>query len=101
MDHVGLNGTTFPPASLPTATNCRVVVTARVTGFGVRTMEASAPGVTVIEARPEIPPTVARTVLANEPATRPAENTPLELIVPPFATTDHVGDMETCRPSAS
>src|SRR5436190_16822045 len=99
--HVGLNGMTLPPASLPMATNCCVVVTGNVIGVGVSVIDASGPGVTVIDARPEIPPTEATTVLANEPATRPAENTPLGLIVPPFATTDHVGDISTARPSAS
>src|SRR5689334_16389104 len=101
MDQVGLTGTMLPPASMPTTANCCVVATASVTGFGVRVIDARAPGVTMIDARPAMGPTEATTVFTNDPATRPAENIPLGLMVPAFASTDHVGVIETSRPSAS
>ena len=73
------------------------------TGFGVMVMVASAPVVTETEANPETPPLDAWTVLAKVPADAPAVKTPDALIVPPPATTDHVGvpEIVTALPRAS
>src|SRR5450759_137949 len=92
-DHVGLNVTMLPDTSFPTAVNCCLGVTASVTGVGTTVIVASAPGITVIDAWPEMVPTDATTVLANSPGTVPAVNTPDDAIVPPLAATDHVGVM--------
>src|ERR1035437_5827646 len=50
---------------------------------------------------PKIAPLVAVTVLVNVPGVVPAVNTPVELIVPPLATTDQVGVIATTLPLAS
>src|SRR4051812_37235581 len=46
-DQVGLMANEFPFASLPTAVNCCVAVTAIEAGLGLTTIEASAPALTV------------------------------------------------------
>jgi hypothetical protein len=86
----GVNGVmTLPPASLPTAVNCCVVLIESVTGFGVTVIVASGPGVTMTVAVAEIPRQVASTVLVNVPGVAPAVKRPvLGLIVPPPETTD-------------
>src|ERR1019366_6802476 len=66
-DQVGVNWTMLPTASLPTAMNCCVLVAASVTGVGVTTIVAKTPGITVIDAFPEMLPTEATTVCANTP----------------------------------
>jgi hypothetical protein len=87
---------------MPTAMNRVIPPTANVTaGPGPTAIDASAPGVTVTDAFAEMRPTDATTVFANHPAVVPAENIPVELIVPPPAAMVHVGDTGTLRPSAS
>src|ERR1035437_533331 len=98
---VGVIATTLPPASLPAAVNCCVALMAIVAGFGVIVITASAPGVTVTVAVPEMVPLVAVTVLANVPAVVPAVKTPVVPIVPPLATTAQVGVIATTLPPAS
>src|SRR5579872_1708436 len=100
----GVIATTLPEASRPTAVNCCVPFCGMMIGAGVTLMVASAPTVpvvTVIVARPVIVPTVATTVLVYTPGVAPAVNNPVALIVPPPATTDHVGEMLTAAPFAS
>src|SRR5512133_430837 len=100
-DHVGVNCTTLPPASRPTAVNCCVDATASVTGVGTTVIVASGPAVTVMEAWPEMAPTDATTVFVNTPVAAPAVNMPAEATVPPPAAMDHVGVIAIARPSAS
>src|SRR5882762_9298028 len=57
--------------------------------------------VTTTVARPETLPSRASTVLVNVPATVPAVNRPVLLMLPPFATTAQVGEIETMLPLAS
>ena len=71
------------------------------TGFGVTTMVASGPTVTMTVAVPEILSLLALTVLANVPGVVPAVNRPDALIVPPPATTDQVGVSATVAPEKS
>ena len=91
----------LPAASFATAVNCCFAATASVTGFGTIVIVAITPGVTVIDACPEIVPTVATTVFANTPVVVPAVNMPVGLIVPPPAAIDQTGVIATTRPSAS
>src|SRR5438309_1480327 len=100
-DQVGAMATTLPFASLPAAENCCVAVTGSVTGFGVTTTDASAPGSTVTVAVPLSPRLLAWTELAKVPAVVPAVNRPEPLMAPPLATTDHVGVNCTTFPDAS
>ena len=100
-DHVGRNCTRLPLASFAVAKNCCVAATASVAGFGTTVIVAIAPDTTVIEALPEMDPTVATAVLAKKPAAAPAVNIPLALTVPPRAATDHVGVTAITRPEAS
>ena len=62
-DHAGVMETTLLKASFPVAVNCRVAPLVTVVGFGVTTIEASGPGVTVTVAVPVTPPLLAVTVL--------------------------------------
>ena len=55
----GVIATTLPLASLPTAVNCCVALGSRETGFGVTTMVASGPAVTVTVAVAVMPPLLA------------------------------------------
>src|SRR4051812_3349025 len=59
------------------------------------------PPVTTTVAKPSMPPLDASTVLVNVPVSPPAVNSPLLSIAPPFATTDHVGEIVTTLPPAS
>ena len=59
-----MNCTTFPPASLPTATNCCGVPMANVVGLGVTVMDAIGPTVTITVAVAETEPCVALMVFA-------------------------------------
>src|SRR5450759_1468777 len=90
-DQTGVIATTLPLASRPTAVYCRVVLMGMVPGFGVTVIVASTPGVTMTVAVTVIPLQVTDTVLVNVPATVPAVNSPVWVIVPPPATTDQVG----------
>src|SRR5512133_3124039 len=100
-DQVGVNCTTLPAASRPTAVNCCVAATASVTGVGTTVIVASGPAGTVMEACPEMEPTDATTVFVNTPVVGPAVNIPPEATVPPPAAMDHVGVIAMARPSAS
>ena len=62
-DQTGVIATTLPLASLPTAVNCCVAPALSVTGFGVTTIVASGPAVTVTVALPVMVPLLACTVL--------------------------------------
>ena len=90
-DQTGVIATTLPFASRPTAVYCRVVLMGIVPGFGVTVIVARTPGVTMIVIGTVTPLQVTDTVLVNVPATVPAVNNPVDVIVPPPATTDHVG----------
>src|SRR5450759_2713300 len=95
-------GTTLPPASLPTAANCCVVLMASVSGFGVTVIVKSGPAITMAVAVPKIVPLVARTVLVNVPVTAPAVKRPEPaLMAPPPAVTDQTGVIATTLPFAS
>jgi hypothetical protein len=95
-------GTVLPPASLPEAVYVSDVLTCMVPGFGVTTIEASGPAVTMAVAVPKIVPLVARTVLVNVPVTAPAVKRPdAALMVPPPAVTDQTGVIATTLPFAS
>src|SRR4029077_1793317 len=72
-----------------------------VTGVGVTVMVANGPVVTVTVAVPERRPLVAWTVFAKVPGTVAAVNSPVLLMTPPPATTDHTGEIATTAPSAS
>ena len=87
---VGVNCTTLPDASLPTATNCCGAPTASVAGLGVTVMVATGPTVTITVAVAEMDPLVALMVLAYVPGAPAALNTPLASMDPPPLTTDHV-----------
>src|ERR1039457_2191592 len=63
--HVGAIATGFPARSLPTAVNCCVPFSVKVTGFGVTVMVASDPDATTTVAVAESMPLVALIVLAN------------------------------------
>src|ERR1035437_5913752 len=76
-DQVGAIATTLPLASLPTAVNCCVPPVARLLGFGLTVIVASAPTATFTVAKPEMPPLVACTVFGYVPATVPAVKTPV------------------------
>ena len=100
-DQVGVTGTMLLAASRPVATNCCVAPMTRV-GFGVTTIDASAPAVMVTSALPERLPTVATTAPGNTPGTVPAVYRPvLALIVPPELTTDQTGVIATTFAFAS
>jgi hypothetical protein len=62
-----------------------------VAGFGVTVIVASGPAVTMTVANDVTPLHVTDTVLVNVPAVVPAVKSPACVIVPPPATTDHVG----------
>jgi hypothetical protein len=62
-DHVGVMATGLPEASFPAAVNCRVVPLVTKAGFGVTTIEANGPAMTVTVAVPVTPPLLAVTVL--------------------------------------
>src|SRR5690606_15145559 len=100
-DQVGVTATTLPLASLPTAVNCCVAPMSRVTGFGVTTMVASGPAVTMAVAVAEMPPLCARIVLWNAPGVVPAVNRPVALMVPPPLVTVQVGVLAITLPKAS
>jgi hypothetical protein len=74
-----------------------------VPGFGVTTIVASGPGVTMTVAVPVTPLHVTVTVFVKVPATVPAVKTPVEeLIVPPPLATDQVSPSTlTAFPSSS
>src|SRR5450756_1035753 len=94
-------GTTLPPASLPTAANCCVVLMASVSGFGVTVIVKSGPAITVTVAVPKIAPWVALTVLANVPIVLPAVKKPVALMLPGGLTVDQTGVIATTLPFAS
>ena len=100
-DQTGVNATMLLPASRPTAVNCRVPLLARTTVFGETVTDATAPAPIDTEEVPEMVPLVARTVLVKVEATLPAVKRPVLLIVPPAATTDHVGVIATTLLNAS
>src|SRR3990172_8179601 len=62
VDHTGLIGTTFPFASYPVAVNCCVWSAVIVAAGGVTTRDTAGPGVTVMEALPLTPLSLAKTV---------------------------------------
>jgi hypothetical protein len=91
-DQVGANGEIMLPLpSLPTAVYVIVVLIGNVPGFGVTVIVASGPAVTMTVAKAVMPLHVTETVLVNVPATVPAVKSPVCVIVPPPATTAHVG----------
>jgi hypothetical protein len=91
-DQVGTNGEIMLPLpSLPTAVYVIVVLMGSVPGFGVTVIVATGPAVTMTVANDVTPLQVTDTVLVNVPAVVPAVNKPVCVIVPPPATTDHVG----------
>jgi hypothetical protein len=109
-DHVTVPviGTVLPPASLPEAVYVSEVLTCMVPGFGVTTMLASGPAVTIAVAVPESVPLVALTVLVKVPVVEPAVKGTVSPVapagtVPPPATTDQVTlpVIGTVLPSAS
>jgi hypothetical protein len=101
VDQTGVIVTTLPLASLPTAVNCCVAPT-RSVGFGVTVIVASGPAVTMTVAVAETPLQVTTTVLVYVPGTVPAVNSPVWVIVPPPAATDHTGVfVERTLPSLS
>src|ERR1041384_1359265 len=57
--------------------------------------------VTITDAKPETPRSLALTGLSNVPVTEPPVTTPTLSMAPPPATTDQVGVIDTIRPSAS
>src|ERR1035437_5132772 len=99
--HVGVNTTTFPAASFPTAVNCCVPLIDMIAGFGVMVMLASGPPVTVTVAVPESVPLVAVTELVNVPGVIPAVNIPPPSTVPPPAALDQVVATTTVFPPSS
>jgi hypothetical protein len=91
-DHVGVNGEMMLPLpSLPTAVYVIVVLIGSVPGFGVTVIVATGPAVTITVAKAVMPLHVTETVLLNVPGVVPAVKSPVCVIVPPPATTDHVG----------
>jgi hypothetical protein len=64
---------------------------ANVAGFGVTVIVAAAPGVIMTVAKEVTPLHVTATVFVYVPAVVPAVNNPVDEIVPPPATTLHVG----------
>jgi hypothetical protein len=62
-----------------------------VPGFGVTVIVATGPAVTMTVAKAVMPLHVTETVLVNVPGVVPAVKSPVWSIVPPPATTDHVG----------
>jgi hypothetical protein len=101
MDQVGVNCTTLPPASRPTAVNSRVAPTLKEAGFGVTVIVASGPAVTLTVAVPEMLPLVALAVLTNVPGVPPAVKRPEAPIVPPPAAMDQTGVIATGLPATS
>src|SRR6266550_1710532 len=85
----------FPSVQVTAALASTVKFDATAGGGGETTT------VTTTVARPETPPSRASTVLVNVPATVPAVNRPVLLMLPPFATTAQVGEIETMLPLAS
>jgi hypothetical protein len=88
-------GTGLLAASLPDAVYTSEVLTGIVPGFGVTTIDASGPAVTMAVAVPASVPFVALTVLVNVPGTEPAVKVAVSPVVPagmvpPPLTTDHV-----------
>src|ERR1019366_5370048 len=102
-DQTGTMPTRFPFASLPTAVKVCVPPVARLLGFGLTVIDASAPTATVTVAKPEMPPLVACTVLVYVPDTVPAVKSPVPpLMLPAVAfPTDQVGVITTTLPLAS
>jgi hypothetical protein len=68
-----------------------VVLIGSVPGFGVTVIVATGPAVTMTVAKEVTPLHVTETVFVNVPGAVPAVNSPVCVIVPPPATTDHVG----------
>jgi hypothetical protein len=97
--HDGVIAMTLPCVSVPTAVNCCVAPSTTLGLLGEMVTFVSAPGKTVIDARPEVEPHPdpcrATTVFVNVPATVPAVKTPLLSIEPPPETTNHVGVIGT------
>src|SRR6266480_700328 len=85
----------FPSVQVTAALASTVKFDATAGGGGETTT------VTTTVARPDTLPSRASTVLVNVPATVPAVNRPVLLMLPPFATTAQVGEIETMLPLAS
>src|ERR1035437_5007399 len=66
-DQTGTRPTMFPFTSLPTAVKVCVPPVARLLGFGLTVIVASAPTATFTVAKPEMPPLVACTVFVYVP----------------------------------
>jgi hypothetical protein len=86
-------GTVLPSASLPDAVYVSAVLTAMVPGFGVTTMEASGPPITVTVAVAVMPLQV--TVMVDVPGVEPAVNSPVLVIVPPPDTAQMPATLRT------
>src|ERR1017187_4072935 len=102
-DQTGTMPTRFPFASLPTAVKVCVPPVARLLGFGLTVIDASAPTATFTVAKPVVPPLVACTVLVYVPDTVPAVKTPVPLLILPAVgfPTDQTGTMPTMFPFTS
>ena len=99
--HVKPVGTTLLNASRASAVNCWVPFAITVAVDGVTVTDSTGPGVTLTDAKAVSPFASARTVLGKVPAVVPAVKTPVEVMVPPPATTLHVGVTCTVAPPES
>ena len=99
-DQVGARAITLPLASRAVAVNSCGPEIASTWGLGVIVIEASEPAVTITVAVPASEPTEAVTVFVNVPATAPAVNWPVLLMLPPVET-DQLGRTGMTVPKAS
>jgi hypothetical protein len=89
----GVRATVLPRASLPDAVYVSEVLMGMVPGFGVTTIDASAPAITVTVAVAVMP--LQLTVIVDVPGVEPAVNSPVLVIVPPPDTAQMPATLRT------